>query len=154
MLILSREIGDIFSNIPLKKDLALKDSGKSYRNTIVDLGEDEFTRGRPHPMIDYSLRCDRLVEEAKDPECGVILLDLVLGYGSHPDPAQALVPAIDRARKIAQDNGRSLAFVASITGTDMDPQNLSGQTASLKSAGVTILPSNAQAARYTGLIVK
>jgi succinyl-CoA synthetase alpha subunit len=154
LLILSREIGDIYSNIPLKKELTLKDSGKSQRNTIVDLGEDEFTRGRPHPMIDYSLRCDRLVEEAKDPECGVILLDVVLGYGSHPDPAKALVPAIDKAHKIARDNGRSIAFVASITGTDRDPQNLSGQAASLKNSGVTILPSNAQAARYTGLIVK
>ncbi|HEB29521.1 MAG TPA: acyl-CoA synthetase FdrA [Spirochaetes bacterium] len=154
LLILSREIGDIYSNIPLKKELALKDRVKSQHNTIVDLGEDEFTRGRPHPMIDYSLRCGRLLEEAEDPDCGVILFDVVLGYGSHPDPAQALVPAIDKAHKIARDNGRNLAFVASITGTDRDPQNLSGQAASLKNAGVTILPSNAQAARYTGLIVK
>ncbi len=154
LLILSRDIGDIHSNIPLKKELALKDSRKSFRNTIVDLGEDEFTRGRPHPMIDYTLRCDRIVEEAEDPDCGVILLDVVLGHGSHPDPSEALVPAVQKARKTAEKQGRHLAFIASVTGTDMDPQNYAGQISALEDAGVTILPSNAQAARYAGLIIK
>ena len=154
LLILSRDIGDIHSNIPLKKELALKDSRKSFRNTIVDLGEDEFTRGRPHPMIDYTLRCDRIVEEAEDPDCGVILLDVVLGHGSHPDPSEALVPAVQKARKTAEKQGRHLAFIASVTGTDMDPQNCAGQISALEDAGVTILPSNAQAARYAGLIIK
>ena len=154
LLILSRDIGDIHSNIPLKKELALKDSRKSFRNTIVDLGEDEFTRGRPHPMIDYTLRCDRIVEEAEDPDCGVILLDVVLGHGSHPDPSEALVPAVRKARKTAEKQGRHLSFIASVTGTDMDPQNYAGQIAGLEDAGVAILPSNAQAARYAGLIIK
>ncbi|MCK5095024.1 MAG: acyl-CoA synthetase FdrA [Spirochaetes bacterium] len=154
LLILSRDSGDIHSNIPLKKELALKDSRKSFRNTIVDLGEDEFTRGRPHPMIDYTLRCDRIVEEAEDPDCGVILLDVVLGHGSHPDPSEALVPAVQKARKTAEKQGRHLAFIASVTGTDMDPQNYAGQISALEDAGVTILPSNAQAARYAGLIIK
>jgi FdrA protein len=154
LLILSREIGDIHSNIPLKKELALKDSNRSQKNTIVDLGEDEFTVGRPHPMIDYTLRCERLLEEAEDPECGVILLDVVLGYGSHPNPAGALVPAIKKALQTVRGKGRSIAFVASITGTDKDPQNLKSQAASLQNAGVRIFPSNAQAARYTALLVK
>lgn len=154
LLILSRDIGDIHSNIPLKKELALKDSRKSCRNTIIDLGEDEFTRGRPHPMIDYSLRCDRIVEETEDPECGVILLDVVLGHGSHPDPSETLVPAVQKARKTAGKQGRQLSFIASVTGTDMDPQNYAGQISALEDAGVTILPSNAQAARYAGLIIK
>jgi succinyl-CoA synthetase alpha subunit len=154
LLILSGEIGDIHSNIPLKKELALKDSGKSQKNTIVDLGEDEFTIGRPHPMIDNNLRCERLLEEAEDPECGVILLDVVLGYGSHPDPAGALVPIIKKAQETAAGSGRNLAFVASITGTDRDPQNLKGQKAALENSGVRVLPSNAQAARYTALLVK
>jgi FdrA protein len=76
ILILSREIGNIYSNIPLKKDFALENNWKSQKHTIVDLGEDEFTRGRPHPMIDYSIRNDRILQESKDPDCGVILLDV------------------------------------------------------------------------------
>ena len=152
LLILSREIGDIRSNIPLKPELALKSSARSERHTIVDLGEDEFTRGRPHPMIDYTLRCERLLQEAKDPGTGVILLDVVLGYGSHPNPAQELVPAIARARKAA--GKRALSFIASICGTDEDPQSYSRQKAALDQAGVIILPSNAQAARFAALVTK
>ncbi len=112
------------------------------------------SRGRPHPMIDYTLRCDRIVEEAEDPDCGVILLDVVLGHGSHPDPSEALVPAVRKARKTAEKQGRHLSFIASVTGTDMDPQNYAGQIAALEDACVAILPSNAQAARYAGLIIK
>ena len=84
----------------------------------------------------------------------MILLDVVLGYGSHPDPAGALVPVIKKAQETARNGGRRLAFVASITGTDRDPQNLKGQTAALENAGVRVLPSNAQAARYIALLVK
>jgi FdrA protein len=151
LVILSRTIGDIYSNTPLNKDQKLVDSWKSMGHTIIDMGEDEFTRGRPHPMIDFSLRCDRLLKEAQDNECGVILLDVVLGYGSHPDPASVLAPVIDRARKKRRAH---IAFVASITGTEDDPQDLSKQRDTLLGVGVTILPSNAQAARYAGLILK
>jgi FdrA protein len=118
----------------------------------VDLGEDEFTRGRPHPMIDYTLRCDRLVEEAKDPGTGVLLLDVVLGYGSHADPAAELVPAIAKTRKAA--GKRYLSCIASICGTDEDPQGYSRQKEALEKAGVIVLPSNAQAARFAALVLK
>jgi FdrA protein len=153
LLILSHQIGDIHSNIPLRRELALKDAWKSHGHTIVDLGEDEFTRGRPHPMIDYTLRCDRLAEEATDPDCGFILLDVVLGYGSHPHPAETLAVAIQKAQQAARAEGRYLAFVASICGSDEDPQNFSGQVAVLEEAGVIILPSNARAARFAGLVL-
>jgi FdrA protein len=149
LLILRDAIGDCYSNIPLKPELELKDPKKSTGNCLVDLGDDEFTKGRPHPMIDFTLRCERIVQEAGDPETAVILLDVVLGYGSHPDPASALVPAIEQARA----GGRSIAFVASITGTDGDPQNRSRQLAALERAGVLIAPTNAQAARLAGMIV-
>ncbi len=152
--ILSQEIGDIYSNIPLKKELALKRSWTSYMHTIVDMGEDEFTRGRPHPMIDYSLRCDRITKEAADPGCGVILLDVVLGFGANHDPAGVLVPAIQKAAEIARRDGRKIAFVASITGTEDDPQGFSRQMRALEEAAVSVLPSNAQAARFASLILK
>jgi FdrA protein len=154
LLILSRDIGDIHSNIPLKKELRLKDSWKSTGHTIVDMGEDEFTRGRPHPMIDYSLRCKRLLKEAADRKCGAILLDVVLGYGAHPSPASELAPVIVKARQKARKQARHLAIAASITGTDDDPQGYTRQKAALEEAGVTVLPSNAQAARYAGLLLK
>jgi len=153
LLILRDSIGDCYSNIPLNPELKLKDPKKSTGNCLVDLGDDEFTKGRPHPMIDFTLRCERIVQEAEDSETAVILLDVVLGYGSHPDPAGALVPAIEKAREIAGAGGRSLVFVASITGTDGDPQNRSRQMAALESAGVLIAPTNAQAARLAGAIV-
>ena len=154
LLILQGVVGDCYSNTPLKPELKLKDSKKSVGHCLVDLGDDEFTRGRPHPMIDFTFRCERIVQEAEDPETAAILIDVVLGYGSHPDPAGALVPAIEKARKIASAEGRSLPFVASITGTDADPQNRSRQKTALESAGVLIAPTNAQAARLAGVIVK
>jgi FdrA protein len=153
LLILRDAIGDCHSNIPLNPELKLQDPKRSMGNCLVDLGDDEFTKGRPHPMIDFTLRCDRIVQEAEDAETAVILLDVVLGYGSHPDPAGALIPAIEQARKIARSGGRSLAFVASITGTDGDPQNRSRQMAALENAGVLVAPTNAQAARLAGAIV-
>jgi len=154
LLILRDLVGDCCSNIPLKPEYRLKDSKKSEGNCLVDLGDDEFTRGRPHPMIDFTLRCERIVQEAGDPATAVILLDVVLGYGSHPDPAGALVPVIEKAREVAAGGGRTVAFVASITGTDADPQNRTRQKVALESAGVLIAPTNGQAVRLAGVIVK
>jgi FdrA protein len=154
LLILSRELGEIHSNIPLEERLRLADSCKSHSNTVVDLGEDEFTRGRPHPMIDYTLRCDRLSQEAHDPSCGIILLDVVLGYGAHPDPASVLIPAIQDAQVAAEAEDRYICFVAYICGTEGDPQHYDRQKAALEEQGVILLPSNAQAARFVGLVLK
>ncbi|MCX6354211.1 MAG: acyl-CoA synthetase FdrA [Candidatus Aureabacteria bacterium] len=153
LLILRDLVGDCYSNIPLKPELKLKDSKTSTGNCLVDLGDDEFTKGRPHPMIDFTLRCERIVQEARDPGTAVILLDVVLGHGAHPDPAAELVPSIDKAREIAQAAGRSLWFVASITGTDGDPQNRSVQKSRLECAGVLVAGSNAEAARAAAMIV-
>ena len=154
LLILQGVVGDCYSNTPLKPELKLEDAKKSAGHCLVDLGDDEFTRGRPHPMIDYTLRRERIIQEAEDAETAVVLLDVVLGYGSHPDPARELVPAIEKARKLAGASGRALPFVASITGTDSDPQNRSRQKAALEDAGVLIAPTNARAARLAGVIAK
>lgn len=150
LLILSQSGIDCFSNIPLKKELSLQNNWVSEKNTIVDLGEDEFTKGRPHPMIDFTLRNDRLIKEAGDKEVSVILIDLVEGYGSNADPASAILPAIEQIR---HKRGESIAIIASVCGTEKDPQPRSSQIELLKKAGVIIMPSNAQAARFAGRII-
>ena len=84
---------DVWSNTPVDPKRAIEDPWKSREHTLIDLGDDVFTRGRPHPMIDLRLRNERMLEEAADPQVAVILLDVVLGYGSHPDPAGEIVPS-------------------------------------------------------------
>jgi hypothetical protein len=105
-------------------------------------------------MIDPSLRNRRIVQDASDPATAVILLDVVLGYGAHPDPAGAAAEAILEARRIALAAGRYIAFIASVCGTDADPQVLSRQEAALRDAGVIVTPDNASATRLTRRIVE
>lgn len=119
---------------------------------IIDLGDDEYTVGRPHPMIDPRLRSEKIEEAGTDPLAAVLLLDIVLGYASHPDPAGALVPALIAAREAAAAAGRGLAIVASVCGTADDPQGLAGQRAALTAIGAWVTASNARAARLAGLI--
>jgi FdrA protein len=120
--------------------------GRGGGHRVVDLGEDVFTVGRPHPMIDGTVRRERIAEEAADPATAVILLDVVLGYGAHPDPAGELLPALTAAAE-------RCAVVASVVGTDADPQHRGAQVAKLEAAGVVVMPSNAQAARLAAAIV-
>jgi FdrA protein len=120
---------------------------------IVDLGDDEYTVGRPHPMIDPRLRNEHLAAAAADPSTAVILLDVVLGYGANADPAGALASAIQAAREDAARGGRRFAVVASVCGTSRDPQNLDAQEAQLAEAGVILAPSNARAAALAARIV-
>ena len=125
-------------------------SGEAHGHRVVDLGDDRFTLGRPHPMIDGTVRRERIEREVADPATAVVLLDVVLGYGAHPDPAGELAPALTAARRLA--TRRSVAFVASVTGTERDPQIRSRQVASLRRAGALVMDSNAQAARVAALI--
>ncbi|MBI2776638.1 MAG: acyl-CoA synthetase FdrA [Chloroflexi bacterium] len=127
-----------------------EDAAKGHE--ILDLGDDEYTVGRPHPMIDTRLRNERIADVADDPSTAVILLDLVLGYGAHPDPAGALVPAIGEARARAARSGRSIVIAASVCGTDSDVQGRSAQEATLAAAGVLLAPSNARAASIAAAI--
>jgi len=130
------------SNAPLEGGQALENVNKSREHTLIDLGTDEFTVGRPHPMIDFGLRKKRIIQEAGNKDVAVILLDVVLGYGAHLQPAEELVPAIEEARKISP----KLVFVSSITGTKKDPQNLEKTKTALENAGVLVMPSMAAAA--------
>lgn len=143
----------VYSNAPLSEDSKLKNSIISEGNCAVDLGEEEFTVGRPHPMIDNDLRVRRILQEARDPGVAVIMLDVVIGYGAHPDPAQELGKAITQGKQIARDAGRELHFVTSVTGTEGDPQVLSKTVEKLRSAGAIVLGSNAAAARLTAMLI-
>jgi len=139
----------VWSNAPVDPKRAIEDPWKSREHTLIDLGDDVFTRGRPHPMIDLRLRNERMLEEAADPQVAVILLDVVLGYGSHPDPAAEIVPVLEKIKK----KSGSPAIVASVCGTDEDPQGLERQEAALRDAGVLLTESNAAAARLAGALV-
>jgi FdrA protein len=141
MLIASSVLGRVASNIPLDPGWALGDDLASVGHTMVDFGDDRLTQGRPHPMIDGSIRVDRLLAEADDPTTGVVLLDVVLGLGSADDPAAELAPAL----LLARDS--SLPVVASVVGTRDDPQGLRAQVAALNASGAWVFLSNAAAAR-------
>ena len=144
----------VWANAPLNKENHIANSLISQEHTIIDLGEDEFTVGRLHPMMDNELRIRRLQQEANDPETAVILLDVVIGYGSHPDPASELAPAIAAARATAEAAGRYLEVVAVVTGTDEDPQNLADQISQLKNAGAWVDTSNEAVVRYAGRLLR
>ena len=137
----------MYSNAPVGNTKLLRNSLVSQKHSVIDLGEDEFTVGRPHPMIDYTLRNRRILAEAADTETAVILLDVVLGYGSHPDPGGELSSVIRQA-------SRKVSVVCSITGTNQDPQDRSRVEATLRKAGAIVTPSNAAACKLAGRIVQ
>ncbi|MCS6843948.1 MAG: acyl-CoA synthetase FdrA [Caldilineales bacterium] len=137
-------LAPLYSNTPLRPEQALANSLHSQAHTILDLGEDEFTQGRLHPMLDNDLRLRRLRQEAADPEVGLILLDVVLGDGAHPDPAAELAPAIAEVKAARPD----LEVAALVVGTDEDPQGATAQGERLAQAGATVLRSAAAAVEY------
>ncbi|KGR79210.1 acyl-CoA synthetase FdrA [Ureibacillus manganicus] len=112
---------------------------------VIDLGDDIYTQGKPHPMIDPDTRIQYFQKAAQDESTAVILFDVVLGYGSHEDMASALIPGIEKIQKEAQANGKNIYFVATVCGTDQDPQGIDDQKAKLQKAGVIIRDSNNQA---------
>lgn len=140
------------SNVPLDPSDALPDVTACSAHAAIDFGADEFTVGRPHPMIDMSHRIARLTREARDPSVAAVTLDVVLGYGSHDDPAGALAPAIAQAMAIAAREGRHLSVVCFVCGTEEDPQRLSDQQARLRAAGALVMPGSTAAARLAGAL--
>lgn len=154
ILILKEKGVTTYSNVALEEKYQLENPDVSQKNTLLDMGEDYFTDGLPHPMLDTRLRVARIKEEAKDKDVAVLLLDLVLGYGVHDDPAGDIAPAVREAKETAAQDGRYLSVVASICGTDKDPQNFSEQEEKLKEVGIIVMPSNAQATRMASLILE
>jgi len=140
----------IYSNLSANGSQPLPDAAVSRGHTLLDLGDDAFTRGRPHPMLDHTLRLARLAQEAADPSVAVILLDVVLGYGAHPNPAGDLGPAIAEVRTRARAAGRTLDVVVLVVGTDEDPQDRAAQIETLQHAGAHVVSSCSAAAAYIG----
>ena len=133
-------------------DVAPTVSGAGDGHWVVDLGDDAFTAGRPHPMIDGALRNEWIACEGSDPATAVLLLDVVLGHGAHADPAGEMLGTVRQVREERQKQREDLVVVASVCGTDADPQNRAAQVRALEAAGVIVMPSNAQAARLAALI--
>ncbi len=152
VLILSSTVGEVYSNAPIQPNLRLQDISKGYRHCCIDLGDDRFTRGRPHPMISPEIRNRYLLSEAEDREVAALLLDIVLGYGAHMNMAGALAESILAAKGKAESGGRYLSVIASVCGTMRDPQDFVSQVGQLRKAGVVVMPSNAQAARLAAMI--
>jgi FdrA protein len=138
-IIAAAELGPVRSNVPVQPDATVEGG-----HLLLDLGADEYTVGRPHPMIDLGPRLALIAAAAADPDVGVLLLDVVLGHGAHPDPAGDLAPAIAAALSAAPDR---LAVVVSLVGTPDDPQGLTRQAGLLCDAGASVYLSNAEATR-------
>lgn len=154
LLALQEMLGTVYSNIAKKAEYLLTDPNTSREHTLVDMGEDFFTQNRPHPMIDVRYRLSRIADEARQADVAVLLFDAVLGYGSHVDPAGALAEQITAVRTELASQGRHVAFVGSVTGTDEDPQVRTQQVAKLREAGATVMSTNYRAALLAGRLIQ
>jgi succinyl-CoA synthetase alpha subunit len=128
--------------------------GEPAPHLFVDLGDDDYTRGRPHPMIDPALRNEAVRAAGADRQVAAILFDVVLGYGAHADPARELADSLAAARATAQAAGRGLALIGHVCGTDADPQGRAAQIAALERAGARIVGSNIEAAVLARRLVR
>ncbi len=144
------KFNNVYSNIQKNPDYLLKDINVSQEHTFIDFGDDEFTQGKPHPMIDPSTRIERFKQEAKDPSVGVIVMDFVLGFGSHEDPVGVMLPHIIEAKQQAEQEGRHLEILGYILGTELDPQNYQEQIDKLVASGAT----HASSSQNAGLLAR
>ncbi|MEP4380530.1 MAG: acyl-CoA synthetase FdrA [Alphaproteobacteria bacterium] len=151
LTMLGTTLDGVHSNTSSVGIQTLNDPWTSAGHTILDLGDDLFTRGRPHPMIDHRLRNDRIMAEGEDPGTGVILFDIVLGHGAHEDPVAAMAPALSAVPKHDDGGPVLLGFVC---GTDSDPQGLARQRDAMVDLGVRLADNNAQAVRTAAAILE
>lgn len=152
-IICREQLSDLSANLFLRGIKPINNLKESQENMIVDMGADEFTLGKPHPMIDPIIKNERILQESLDNSTAVLLLDFVLGYGVHPDPVGVTIPYILKARQNAIQLGNELIFIASVTGTDDDPQVREKQVQMLQNNGVVVLNNNACAARQATNII-
>ena len=154
--ILNQEGLEVFSNVALGTEYKIMpgEGSEGSRHLLWDLGDDAFTVGRPHPMIEPVLRDEYVITAAQDPSVSVVLVDLVLGYGAHPGPAAGLAKAVTEAKAIAARHGGHLSINASVTGTDLDVQGYDQQVDLLQHAGIRVMRSNAEAVRLALHVVR
>jgi succinyl-CoA synthetase alpha subunit len=143
----------VYSNAPLAHQYQLEDSDHSRQHTFVDMGSDEYTLGKPHPMINGTLRKQRILAESRDPQMAILFLDFVLGYNASMDPVGELLDAILAAKKAAQQRCGALTVVASVCGTDEDPQDFDPQFKLLQQAGVIVFRSNARSTLFCSALL-
>ncbi|MGD2155612.1 MAG: acyl-CoA synthetase FdrA [Anaerolineales bacterium] len=139
---------EVYSNAPLDSRFRLTHPDQSRSHTLVDMGDEHYTLGKPHPMIDGTLRNQRILTESRDPEVAILYLDFILGYNASSDPVGELLDAIIQARQAATTQGSHLTVVASICGTEDDPQDLNFQANLLREQGVYVFNSNARSALF------
>jgi hypothetical protein len=154
MTFLNRLMDRLHSNTPIPGVAKLVNTLDSLENSFLDIGEDEFTQGRVHPMIDPTPVADRIQMEGKDPCTGVILFDVILGYGSHPDPGTILARAVADAKEESERHGRHLIIITHVCGTEGDLQDRVKQEERLRSAGALVMQTNLQATKLVGAIMR
>lgn len=151
--LLQEFVPTMHSNIKFGKVHLLEDRHQSLENSLVDMGDEVFTKGKPHPVMDPSILVDRMIQEARDPEVGVILFDLLYGHAIHSDPVGAMEDALKEIKRIEKEEGRHICVIGALCGTDIEPQDVADQARRLEEYGVILQPSNAKAALLAGLIV-
>ncbi|WP_414445738.1 acyl-CoA synthetase FdrA [Citrobacter europaeus] len=120
---------------------------------IIDLGDDFYTVGRPHPMIDPALRNQLITDLGSQPQVRVLLVDVVIGYGATADPAASLVQAWQKAC-VARGIDQPLFAIATVTGTEGDPQCRSLQIATLEDAGIAVVSSLPEATLLAAELIR
>lgn len=145
---------EVYSNAPISVKNKLAHPNQSHKHTLIDMGDDFYTLGRPHPMIDGTLRKQRIIAESQDPSVAILLLDFILGYNASSDPVGDLLDAMVEAKQRRISKSGDLTIVASICGTEEDPQELGLQTKMLKEAGVIVFNSNAKASLFCCELLK
>ena len=153
LLLAEPKLGPLYSNIAFRSEYDLEDPCFSYKDCIIDIGAETFTIGRPHVAIDPAPRVERFLQEARDPETAVILMDLLLGYALCPDPVGMMADAIRQGMAEAEAEGRSLCVIASICGSDLDPQGFEQQKKKLEESGVIVMEHNGAASRLAAAII-
>jgi len=153
-LILAEAGLTVYSNAPLEEEFELTDPNRSQEHTLIDMGDEVFTLGRPHPMIDGTLRRQRVLAEYSDPGVAVLLLDFILGFNAAMDPVGEILDAISEGKRRRQETAGDPTIVASICGTDGDAQDLSLQSKLLREADVYLFNSNAKAAAFCSALLK
>jgi FdrA protein len=145
LVILGRTIGEVRSNTPVNKNWGLPAPDGSHQ--CLDLGEEEYTKGRPHPMIDAEARIELLRKHSADPQVAAIILDVVLGHGANPDPAGILAPVCEEVMV-----GGGPQIVAYVLGTEQDPQGYTAQREQLVRAGCIVTETAARASLMAAAI--
>jgi FdrA protein len=147
--LLRRALGRVDSNLD-----GTFNTASAAGHVVLDLGAEEFTSGRPHPIIDPTVRRQQLLAVRRQPEVAMVLCDVILGWGAHPDPAGALVAAWEETRVRAHAEGRRLVGIVTVCGTPHDPQGYAQQCQVLRAHGLILADSNAQAVRLAAAVTR